>query len=124
MNIGKLNRKVEILTFVWNRDSYGGQEGKWVTTDIKWAKIEPVSGTEYYTSQQVSAETIVKITLRFTTSVTVLNRIRYGTSVYEIIGVSDDKMSHKATILDCKEIVNDELQRKATEGKNASGRSG
>ena len=116
MDIGKLNRKVEILTFVWERDAYGGQEGKWVTTGIRWARIEPVSGTEYYTSQEVSAETVVKITLRYTTDVTVLNRVRYGNSLYEIIGVSDDKTGHKATILNCKEIVNDGLQCKATEG--------
>lgn len=116
MDIGKLNRKVEVLTFVWERDAYGGQEGKWVTTDTRRACIEPVSGTEYYTSQQVSAEMVVKITLRYTTAITVLNRIRYGNSIYEIIGVSDDKTGHKATILNCKEIVNDGLQRKATEG--------
>lgn len=116
MDIGKLNRKVEILTFVWERDAYGGQEGKWVATDTRRACIEPVSGTEYYTAQQVSAETVVKITLRYTTAVTVLNRIRYGNSQYEIIGVSDEKTGHKATILNCKEIVNDGLQRKATEG--------
>ena len=46
MDIGRLNRKVEILTFVWERDDCGGQEGTWVTTDIRWARIEPVSGTE------------------------------------------------------------------------------
>ncbi len=116
MDIGRLNRKVEILTFVWERDDFGGQEGTWVTTDVRWASIEPVSGTEYYTAQQVSAETVVKITLRYTTNVTVLNRIRYGNSLYEITGVLDDKTGHKATILNCKEIVNDGLQRKATEG--------
>ena len=98
MDIGRLNRKVEILTFVWARDDFGGQEGTWVTTDVRWASIE------------------VKITLRYTTNVTVLNRVRYGNSLYEIIGVSDDKTGHKATILNCKEIVNDGLQRKATEG--------
>ena len=36
MDIGKLNRKVEILTFVWERDDFGGQEGTWVTTDVRW----------------------------------------------------------------------------------------
>ena len=116
MDLGRLNRKVEILTFVWERDDFGGHEGTWVTTDVRRASIEPVRGTEYYTAQQVSAETMVKITLRYTTNVTVLNRVRYGNSLYEIIGVSDDKTGHKATILNCKEIVNDGLQCKATEG--------
>ena len=116
MDIGRLNRKVEILTFVWERDDFGGQEGRWVTTDVRWASSEPVSGTEYFTSARVSAETVVKRTLGYTTDVTVLNRVRYGNSLYEIIGVSDDKTGHKATILNCKEIVNDGLQRKATQG--------
>ena len=73
------------------------------------ARIEPISGTEYFQANTINAETVVKITLRYNPKITVLNRIRYQDATYEIIGVSDEKTAHKATILNCKEMVNNGL---------------
>ena len=109
MRIGNLNRRVEVLAFVKKKDEYGGEDGEWVVVDCLWAKIEPISGTEYFQANTINAETVVKITLRYNPKITVLNRIRYQNSTYEIIGVSDEKTAHQATILNCKEMVNNGL---------------
>ncbi len=124
MNIGKLNRRIEVLEFVAERDEYGGEVGEWKSVERLWARIEPVSGTEYFQSQTVNAETVVKITIRYNPKIDVMNRIRYGETTYEIIGVSDEKTAHKATILNCKEMVNNGLQRKATESESECPRWG
>ena len=56
MNIGDLNRRIEVLQFFEDRDDYGGVDGEWLPVGRVWAKIEPGSGTEYFAKQQVNAE--------------------------------------------------------------------
>lgn len=116
MKIGRLNRRVDILEFVTKRDEYGGEEGEWRKVQSLWATIEPVSGTEFFQSQTVNAESVVKITLRYNPTITVLNRVQYQGTMYEIIGVTDTHTAHRATVLNCKEKVNDGLLGKAEEG--------
>ena len=45
MDIGELNRRVEILKYFVKRDAYGGEDGRWLPVGRVWAKIKPVSGT-------------------------------------------------------------------------------
>lgn len=118
MNIGKLNRRIEVLQFITKRDEYGGEEGEWRAVDRLWARIEPVSGTEYFQAQTVNAETVVKITIRYNPKIDVMNRIRYGDTTYEIIGISDEKTAHRATILNCKEMVNNGLHSETKESES------
>ena len=47
MNIGELNRRIEVLQFFEERDDYGGVDGEWLPVGRVWAKIEPGSGTEF-----------------------------------------------------------------------------
>ena len=105
MDIGRLNRKVSILGQIRRKDEFGGEVIEWVEEEHVWASIEPVSGTEYFQSQQVNAETVVKITIRYNPRVNVTQRIEYGDTVYEIIGVIDHKLEHKMTVINCKELV-------------------
>ena len=83
-----------------------------------WAAITPISGTEQMFAQQVTAEKVVLITVRFCDWLTVMHRIRYGDKLYEILGELDSETAHRATILNCKELVSDGLQRKAKESQN------
>ena len=118
MNIGKLNRRVEILRFFKDRDEYGGEIGEWKTVAKVWAAISPVSGTEQMFAQQVTAEAVVKITIRYLPWLDVMHRIRYGERLFEIVGSLDSETMHKATIINCKEMVSDELQRKTEKSQD------
>ena len=118
MNIGDLNRRIEVLQFFEDRDDYGGVDGEWLPVGRVLVKIEPGSGTEYFAKQQVNAENETKITIRFYAGISVMNRIRYGEKVYEILGIADHRTAHNMTIINCKEMVSDGLQRKAEESKN------
>lgn len=118
MNIGKLNRRVEILQFFKDRDEYGGEIGEWKIVAKVWAAISPVSCTEQMFAQQVTAEAVVKITIRYLPWLDVMHRIMYGGKLYEIVGTMDADTAHTQTILNCKEMVSNELQRKAAESEN------
>lgn len=124
MKIGNLNRRVEILRFFKGRDEYGGEIGEWRPIGKVWASIHPVSGTEYLNAQQVTAEHTTVITMRYNPQIDVLHRIRYGSKLYEIIAVGDDEAAHEITVLNCKEKVNGELQRKAEESEGCGGGCG
>ncbi len=121
MDIGRLNRRVEILQFFKSRDEYGGEIGEWKSVAKAWAAIVPVSGKEQMFAQQVTAEKVVKITMRYCHWLTVLHRIRYKNAVYEIIGELDDETAHTATVINAKELVSDGVQRKAAESENDGG---
>ncbi len=110
MDIGKLNRRVEILQFFKHRDAFGGEIGEWKSVAKAWAAITPSSGTEHIFAQQVTAEKVVKITIRYCQWLTVLHRIRYGDKIYEIVGELDNETAHKATIINAKELVSDGIQ--------------
>lgn len=118
MDIGGLNRRVDILQLIEERDKFGGVVGEWRSVARVWAKIEPISGTEYYQAQQVNAETTTRITIRYRAEINVMHRIQYGAKLYEIIGVSDSETGHRMIILNCKEMVNHGLQREAKESKD------
>ena len=118
MDIGKLNRRVEILQLFKDRDECGGEVGEWKSVAKVWAAISPVSGTEQMFAQQVTAEAVVKITIRYLPWLDVMHRIRYGERLFEIVGSLDSETMHKATIINCKEMVLDELQRKAEKSQN------
>ena len=114
MKIGNLNRRIDILEYIVTRDEYGGEDGEWKIKESLWANIEPISGTEFFQAQTVNAETVVKVTLRFNPRINVTHRVRYQDKLFEIIGVADGGTAHRATILNCKEKVNDGIQRKTT----------
>ncbi len=121
MDIGKLNRRVEILQFFKDRDEFGGEIGEWKSVAKVWAAISPVSGTEQLFAQQVTAEAVVKITIRYLSWLNVMHRIKYGDKLYEIIGATDADTAHTKTIINCKEMVSDGLQRKATQSEDDGG---
>ena len=122
MQIGDLNRRIEVLEKRVSKDAYGGEEIEWIPIGRVWAKIEPGSGSEFLNAQQVQAENPTKITVRFYAGLTVMERIRYGDKLYEIIGIGDEETSHRWTVITAKELISDELQRKAKESKDDGSR--
>lgn len=105
MDIGNLNRRIDVLEYTTNRDEFGGESGEWVKVKSLWANIKPVSGTEYFKAEKPQAENTTTITIRYNPRINVLNRIQYKEKTYEIIGVKDFNTSHAFTILNCKEKV-------------------
>ena len=118
MNIGELNRRIEVLEQRVDRDAYGGEEITWIPVGRVWAKIETTSGTEYLNAQQVQAENTTKITMRFYAGLTVMHRIRYLDKLYEITGIADNLTEHRMTIVTAKEMVSDGLQCKAKKSQD------
>jgi len=106
MDIGRLNRRVDILELAKFRDEFGGETGEWIKVKSVWAYIKPISGSEIFRAQQPEAQNTTTIIIRYTPIVNVLNRIRYKDKIYEIVGINDFNTDHEEMVLNCKEIIN------------------
>lgn len=116
MTIGELNRRVEVLEFQEERDSYGAVVGDWIVVGRVWAKIVPGIGNEHYVNQQVEGSQNAIITMRFYPAMSIKHRIRYGETVYEVKAVKDEITSHRWTEITVEEIKkNGQLFSETTE---------
>ncbi len=102
--IGELNRRIEILQQEDVRDSYGGEVGEWLTIAMVWAKIEPKTGRESLVGDKVQSSQELSITMRYNSSLTVLHRLKYKDTIYEITAVKDSVTAHRWTEVTAKEV--------------------
>ncbi len=120
MTIGELNRRIEVLRQVGERDEFGAVVGNWITVGRVWANIKPGIGSEHLFNQQIEGSESVVFTVRFYAGLEKTDRIRYMDKTYEIIGIKDDDTGHRWTVITAKEIENGNLLGEAekTEGQD------
>jgi SPP1 family predicted phage head-tail adaptor len=102
--IGAMSRRVELRNFTTVQDSFGELIRTWSTFATVWASILPLSGREFLAAQQVNAEDIRKIVIRYRTDVNVVTRIKSGTSEYDIQSVANLEDRNTWLELICKLI--------------------
>lgn len=105
MQAGKLNQRIELQSATVAADSYGEPIQTWTTYTTVWAAVAPLSGRELIYAQQVSSETNIRITIRYTSAVAVGHRVKYGTRYFDINAVIDRDMRNEQIELMCKEAV-------------------
>lgn len=110
MNIGELNRRIELLKYVPKRDEFGGQGGDWQVISRLWGHVSPLRGEERLVREKVRAEMLATVTTRFCSQISVLDRLKHGKKTYEITSVQDENSEHKTMIITVREIENYELQ--------------
>ena len=89
MRIGKLRNQIEVQRKSSTRDTDGGERVEWSTIATVWAAIEPGANREYWGSEQVQAETGVRIRARYPLDVLPQDRIKHGTNYYNVHGVNN-----------------------------------
>lgn len=76
LQAGKLDRYVTIQQFASSRDAtYGSETKTWSTLAQVWARVEDVSGREFFAAKQRGGDTMVKVIIRHRTDVTRLMRL-------------------------------------------------
>lgn len=71
MRAGKLDRLVTLQTFTSGRDAdYGSETKTWTTLAQVWARVEGVSGREFFSARQTGAERTLRLTIRYRSDVT------------------------------------------------------
>jgi len=105
MRAGKLNNRITIQTMPAAYDSYGAPNGTWVDSISVWSNIEMTGGNELYQAKKLYADSTAVFKVRYTTSISTLNRIKYGTRYFEILSIGDPDGLRVELLITAKEVV-------------------
>lgn len=86
-------------------DTHGQRTESWQTIATVWAKVEPITGNEFYWAQQVVGESDTKVTIRYREGVDNTKRFLYGSQVLNIVNVSDIEARRRKIVCLCKTFV-------------------
>jgi SPP1 family predicted phage head-tail adaptor len=108
MHAGRLRNRITIRNLVETQSTVTGELVRsWSTViDGVWASVEPLSGREYFASQQFQSKVSHRIILRYSTvNVTPKMTVHNGTHVYEIETVINPELRNKELQLMCFERI-------------------
>ena len=102
-SIGEYNRRIFFQQAVKTGDGYGGQIESWANCGEAWAKIEPLTGREFFFAHQIQAEVTHRVTTRFRQDVKEDMRISAGGRILEIESIIDIDEAHQFLQFFCRE---------------------
>ena len=101
--VAALRHRIFFQQPVTTDDGYGGKPMTWVNYGKAWAKIEPLTGREYFFAHQIQAEVTHRVTTRFRQDIKEDMRISAGSRILEIESIIDLDEAHQFLEFFCKE---------------------
>lgn len=81
---------------------------EWKTYCVVWASLDPISGREFQSGDQTTADVGYRVRMRYsqkTSEITPKMRIWHRDRTFEIVRASDVENRHVEMVLDCREVV-------------------
>lgn len=101
-----LRDRITIQQLVSGQDSYGQPIDVWQDVVTTWARVEDLSGREYFAAQQVPTSQITtRVTIRWRNDIKPYMRIIHGSRIYDIQSVPDPGGKKKYCQIMCKEVI-------------------
>ncbi len=107
--------RAEFQRYTSDKDKDGFVTKQWLTVFSVWADVTAVSSREYLAADTETAETTVKIFIRYNPKVKNAMRVVCGGSVYEITSVLNNRRDNITTVM-AKEWTNGEYDDKVPGG--------
>lgn len=108
MNIGDLNRRIEIMHFTEVIDEiYGPQPGEWATLAKTWASIKHLSGLATVKQGAAFSEVKASIRIRYRPDIDSTMQIKHGNTYYEINAVMPQGKEYLDLVCSTTEQDND-----------------
>ncbi|MBC7193869.1 phage head closure protein [Marinobacter sp.] len=105
MRAGELRHRILIQRLASGQDEYGQPLNAWQDVATVWAKIEDLSGREYFQAQQVpTAQVSTRITIRWRPDIEPTMRVVHGARVLDIKAVLDPDGRRREIQLMCLEV--------------------
>jgi SPP1 family predicted phage head-tail adaptor len=101
--IGELRHRIFFQQPVTGDDGYGGKPVTWVNCGEAWARIEPLTGREFFYAHQIQAEVTHRVTIRFRQDIKEDMRISTCGRVLEIESIVDLNEAHQFLEFFCRE---------------------
>jgi len=114
MRSGRLRHRLVLQSPTETRDSYGASVPGWTTETTVYGAVEPISGKEYFSQQEVQAEAQVRIVIRYNSSIDETWRITHRGLYYAIVSVLNPQPRGRMLIIMCREGVADDYGSTST----------
>ena len=108
MRSGRLRHRLVLQSKTYTTNAYGERVVGWATETTVWGAIEPLSGREYFSQQQVQAEAKVRIVIRYNSSIDTTWRVSHGGLYYDIEDVQNHDTRGRMITLMCREGVSED----------------
>jgi SPP1 family predicted phage head-tail adaptor len=107
LNAGRLRHRVSIQNLVETQSTITGElVQSWSTVLDVWGNVEPLTGREYFSSQQMQARIDTRVTIRYSTvNITPKMIVANGTHLYNIDAVINPELRNEQIQLMCFERV-------------------
>lgn len=99
MKLGKMRYRAEFQRFLKSTDKDGFVHKGWITKLTCWADVTAVSSREYLAASTETAETTVKIFIRYNPKVTHVMRVKVGENIYEISSILQNQRDGITTVM-------------------------
>jgi SPP1 family predicted phage head-tail adaptor len=86
---GRLRHRVRIERYTQTQDEYGAIVEAWAPLADVWAEVQALRGREYWEAQQVAAEAVYRLTIRYRDDLTTEDRIVHGDTMMDIQHAAD-----------------------------------
>lgn len=103
--IGEMRHRITIQILSASKDSFQQEIKGWTNFETVWAKIEPLSGREFFEAQQMNAEITHRITMRYMKGLNPKMRIMYGERIFDIKTILNIEEKNIELQILCKELV-------------------
>lgn len=100
---GELRQRVTVEAPSVARNAQGGFSETWATAETRYAKIEPLSGREFFEAQRVDSDVTHMVTMRYFSGLTSSHRITYGSRTFYIESVINTDERDWKTVAMCRE---------------------
>jgi SPP1 family predicted phage head-tail adaptor len=87
MNIGRLDRRIEIQNKMVSQNEFGESIDLFIKKFDSWAQVLPMRGSERFTSQQTVSQADTKFRIRWRPNIGTLSRIVYNEKEYDITAI-------------------------------------
>lgn len=105
LKAGELRHRITIQTLSATKDECGHPVG-WDDVATVWAKVEDLSGREYFIAKQATATQVsTRITIRYRTDIKPEMRIVDGSRIFDIEAILDPDGRRRELQLMCQELV-------------------
>ncbi len=107
MQAGKLRHRVVIEQNQATQDTFGAETDAWVSWATVYARVESLSGREYFDQQaaQTLAEVTHRVVIRYRDGITPTLRVVWKGQVFDIEAVIEVESRGRELHLMCREVV-------------------
>lgn len=89
MQAGLLRKRIAIKKSTQTQNSFGEKIYTWTNFAIVWAEVVPVTGREFFESNQFIQESTIKFRIRYRNDFNESAQISYDGATYDIIYIAE-----------------------------------